>query len=88
MQVPISVAIPAAMSSAPAIVTRGPNLGSSLAAAPEETNTPAENGTNVSPGCSITMSAAHRLGSGSCLPAARTARISAPELIGSPSMGK
>ena len=44
--------MPPAMISAPAIVTPRPNRGASLAAAPEATSTPAENGRNVSPACS------------------------------------
>jgi hypothetical protein len=50
--VPIRVAIPAALTSAPVMVTPRPNLGASRAAAPEETSTPAENGRKVSPACS------------------------------------
>ena len=49
---PIRVAIPAAIISAPDIVTPRPNFGSSRAAAPEATTTPAENGMNVAPACS------------------------------------
>jgi hypothetical protein len=48
-RVPIRAAIPAAMISAPDIVTPRPNLGSSRAAAPEATNTPTENGMKVAP---------------------------------------
>src|SRR5215472_11467166 len=45
-------AMPAAMMSAPAIVTPRPNRGASRAAAPEEISTPTENGRKVRPACS------------------------------------
>ena len=44
--------MPAAMTSAPAMVTPRPNRGASRAAAAEETSTPTENGRKVSPACS------------------------------------
>jgi hypothetical protein len=50
--VAISPAIPAAMTSAPAMVTPRPKRGASRAAAAEETSTPSEKGRKVSPACS------------------------------------
>ncbi len=42
----------AAITSAPVMVTPRPNLGPSLAAAPEASSTPAEKGRKVRPACS------------------------------------